>query len=137
MKPILALLLVLGFLVGMVFLVISTTQYMHVRNAPPPAPEQFLTAEGQPAAALSMYGKATDGPGADPSYTPPPGAAARYEAYLRAHRPGPPPDPGLFVEPDPSSDIRELRNPEARANQRHLAGSRPQWSRGTKQARPE
>jgi len=70
--------------------------------------------------ALSMYGKAIDGPGADPSYTPPPGAAARYEAYLRAHRPGPPPDPALFVEPDPSDRARELRNPEARANRRQM-----------------
>jgi len=98
MKPILALLLVAGFLVGMCFLVVSTTQYMHARHDLPAVPEQVLT----PAAAetLAMY--------------------------------GPPPNPAFFVEPDPSAEIRELRNPEARANQRHRAGSPPQWSRGTK-----
>ena len=54
MKLIVGLFLVVGCLVGMIFLVISTTQYMHVRNTPPPPPEQIL----MPAAAdtLAMYG---------------------------------------------------------------------------------
>ena len=58
MKPILALLLVLGFLVGMCFLVVSTTRQMHARNELPPEPRQVLTAEA--AETLAMYAPPPD-----------------------------------------------------------------------------
>lgn len=58
MKPILALLLVATFLVGMCFLVVSTSQYMRERKPPPVVPSQYLTAAG--GAALVMYGAPPD-----------------------------------------------------------------------------
>lgn len=80
MKPILALLLLATFLVGMIFLVVSTTGYMHARNDPPAEPEQVLTAAGLET--FAMYAPPQDPP--QPLHGGPPAADPRgMRASLR------------------------------------------------------